>query len=520
MICLLLIGGGCQRRFVTEQQRPGSQANQTTLDHSDIDNQLRSALHQLQPENLGIDSQVDDAISMLNHWWTGVQTAGLDPGGVTLPGIPDSWADESLRQRLQRSTFDAEDGLFIRDAYLARAIAQRLADQSDHDLVRAVLAFEWVCRNVVLTSAEELPVPLTFYDLLIMGRGRAVDRAWVLGEILRQMKLDSVLLQGRPGDEAVEAPLLGVLVEQEVYLFDLQLGLPIPADEAPLPGGLQKPASLRHLQQHPEVLKRLTLRSDQPYEPTPEQLQRARPMVIASPNAWAARMWKLEQLLPSDALCVLYDPPQKIEELPGLLERLQAVGWTLDTATLWDYPSRQRQQFTQLTPQQRQLYESLRAPLFVPFDPVLNEDRSQIVSVVPTRQLLKTRTLQLQGRYIPAVAQYVGIRQTINLPIPDPRLIPLYQQAVECAFYWTAVCKYESQEYEGAVATLQDYLKRYAHKGKWLGSAQRLLAESQHALGQIDDALQTLKGTTPDELYRKGNTLLGRWWEQSSTDVP
>jgi tetratricopeptide (TPR) repeat protein len=510
----------------TSQPAPKVAAKKPAARQADIEEQLKSALYQLQPENLNIDSRLDDAVSVLNHWWSAVQAADLEPTGLTPPPIPAERLPEGWLSRLERDTYDLEDGAHVRAAYLARNVANRLADQTEDELERVVRVFEWVCRNVTLAADDDPLPPMTFYELMIVGRGRAADRAWVFGEILKQLKIDAVVLQAREGQAAVGPPIVGVILGDAVYLFDPQLGLPIPRGDEPPSPHIRRPATLREIREHPHWLKALSLRTDQPYEPTGEQLTAAAVQVITSPTSWTRRMWNLEQLLPSEALCSLYDPPAALGDAPGLFTRVAAADphWTADALQVWTYPLQRQAEFAAVHPQANpQVFRLLQAtllPFEVPFEPKLDEKKEKVVQIAQTKQQLKTRTLQLQGRYAPAIAGFVGIRQIALSPPPDPAWNPLYQRAAEDAFYWTCVAKYEQGEYESAVATLGDYLKRHTRGGRWVGPAWQLLAECQRELGQLPQAIQALKGATGDEAYRNTNALLARRWSEASASTP
>lgn len=522
LIAALVACVGCE----TSRPVPVAPTKKSVVRQADIEEQLKSALYQLQPENLGIDARVDDAVSVLNHWWSAVQAADLQPTGLVPPAIPAGRVPEGSLPRLERDTFDLEDGTHIRAAYLARNIANRIADQTEDELERVVRLFEWVCRNVTLVSDDDPLPPLTFYELLIVGRGHPADRAWVFGTILKQLKIDAVILQGQEGTTPVGPPLVGVVLGEDVYLFDPQLGLPIPrGDETPAPH-IRRPATLREIREHPEWLKALSPRTDQPYEPTGAQLLAAKVEAITTPTAWTARMWNLEQLLPSDTLCYVYEAPDTLGDLPGLFERLAGADphWSPEAIGVWNYPLQKQALFAssewQNDPQMARLFQATMLPFAIPFELKLDEKKEKVVQITQSMQQLKTRTLQLQGRYAPAIAGFVGIRQVSLSPPPDPAWNPLYQRAAEDAFYWTCVAKYELGEYESAAETLADYLKRYTRGGRWVGPALQLLAACQRELGQLPQAIQSLKSATSDEAYRTSSALLARRWSEAASSTP
>jgi hypothetical protein len=513
----LLGASGCRRGGSTSQpsvDTPGGTDESSR--QTQIEDQLKSALYQLQPENLGIDAQLEDAVSVLNNWWSAVEAAGLQPTGLTPPDVPADRVPEVLLPRLQKDAYDALDGRHIRSSYLAKVIADRIAGQSDDETERVVRLFEWVCRNIALAPEDEPQPPLTLYELLLVGRGWAVDRAVVFGGLLKQWRLDSVVLTPKDQTDAPGPIVVGVLVDDDVLLFDPQLGLPIPRGDASATARIDRPATLREIREHPDWLKALAARSDQPYEPTAEQIAAARVDAITSVTAWAPRMWKLEQLLPGASLCALYEPPARLGEAPGLFERIAAAdpSWEADQIGVWAYPLQREVQFVQLDPNHAQLMRFVLDPFLVPIEVKFNE-KGEVEQRQPTMRHLKTRTLHLLGRTSDAIAQYVSIRQLAVTPLRDPALGQIYQRAAEDALFWSCLCKFDAGEHESAIDSLGDYLRRYRRGGKWVGAAWLLQAECQLALQRLPDAVASAKGSAADEAYRATSAILARRWTEA-----
>jgi hypothetical protein len=547
-LAVLALAAGCWSRSpvgTSSKNRAGG--SDTTVQQSEIEDQLKSALYQLQPDKLGIESNLDDAVSVLNNWWSAVETADLEPTGLTPPPIPKDRVPEALGPRLEQKVYDLQDGRHIRAAYLANTIAFNLADQAEQELDRTVRAFEWVCRNVTLVPEDEPQPPLATYEILLVGRGRAADRAWVFGEILKQLRIDSVVMQSQAEGASLGPMLVGVPLDGEVYLFDPQLGLPIPRADDATAARIVRPATLREIREHPEWLKALAPRSDQPYEPTAEQIASARVHAITSPTAWTSRMWNLEQLLPSVSLCVLYEAPAALGDAEGLFDRIAAAepSWSADAIGVWVYPIQKEAQFVALNPSSDpnavQLAQAAMLPFAVPLEEKKDADdrlakemeahqdwlrdkkgdaARKAGQIGPSLRHLKTRTLQLQGRYSDAIAQFVTIRQLAVMPPPDPNWGQVYQHAAQDAFYWSCVSKHELGEYESAIGSLTEYIKRY-RRGRWAGAAGLLIAECHRELGRLPEAIQALKTAPPEDAYRTTTAVLAkRWSEATAASVP
>jgi hypothetical protein len=371
--------------------------------------------------------------------------------------------------------------------------------------------FEWVCRNVTLAPEEE-QLPLTFYEIAIIGRGSAADRAWVFGEILKQRRLDAVMLRAK--DNPTGPLLIGVPWEGEVYLFDPQLGLPLPRGDEPSAAQSSRPATLKQVRENPDWLKALSARSDQPYEPTAEQLADPQVDAFTTVTSWTARMWNLEQLLPGEALCFVYEAPDTLGEAPGVFARVAAAdpAWQADKVGAWPYPLQRGFQFSQLQldPNLAREMQAATAPLAAPME-VLKDEEGH-ARRKETMLQLKSRTMQLQGRHAEAVANFVTIRLLANTPPPEASWGPIYNRAAEDAYYWSCVCKFETGDYKDAGTSLAEYLRRYRRGGKWLGPAALLLAECHRAQEQLPQAIQALKTATPDEAYRATMAVLAKRW--------
>jgi hypothetical protein len=478
----------------------------------ELEDQLKSALYQLQPENLNIDSRLDDAVSVLNNWWAAIKEAGLKPQGLTLPELPRDRLTEPERERLERDSFGPEDGRAIHTAYFAKAIADHAMEDASSELARITKLFEWTCRNIALDVDPTPDRPATLYEILIMGHGSPADRAWVLGALLKQQRWDLVLLH--PAGAKIVDPetawLAGVVLDNDVVLFDLRIGLPVP--NADKPG---QPATLRQVLAHPEWLSALSPRADQPYEPNAEQLLTAEVEVFATPVSWSPRMWSVEQLLPGESLCVLYDPPGKLGDADGVFDRIAKAGegWSADKLAVWGYPADRETQFA--TPDQRRqrLLDSEMVPFLMPVEERVSRE-TNTRSLVQTMQQLQIRTDQLYGRSIEAVSQYVTIRQLAVTAPPQqqPALASMYQRAADDAHYFSSVCKVESGDLDEAVRALTDYVKKSRRGGRWGAAARSLLADCLAAQGKLEQAMQTVRVQESDDPYRPRHAVLIRQW--------
>lgn len=528
--CLLLVtitlpiaGCGPQRASgpATSKAKAEAEAAAQKEAVTEVEDQLRSAIYQLQPENLNIDSRLDDAVSVLNNWWAAVQAAKLLPTEVQPPAIPEDRLPAELLTSLQRETFSADDGRYIRDCFLARRISEHIAPDAQGDVERATAVFDWVCRNVALRLADEPKLPLTFYETMVTGRGRPEDRAATAAAILKQLRIDSVILRPQ-ADKGPDAPwLFGVLLDREVYLFDPALGLPIPQGDADRQRMFRTPASLKQLREHPEWLKALSPRADQPYPWSAAELANVRIDVITNPRGWTPRIWSLEQLLPGEALCALYDAPVTTEQWPGVFDRAAegVTGITADKVGVWNDPLVQAARLQTPDAALQRALQAAFVPFIAPIEFKVDEETGQLRRT-ETMGLLRFRTDELFGRRSQAIAEFMTIRQLSVSTPPEPALGPVYQRAADDAFYWSCVCKAELGEFESAVKSLEDYLKRYRRGGNWVSAARSLLGDCYYENDQAEQALQVWRSRESDDPYAARHAVLARLWSSASKEMP
>ena len=186
----------------------------------------------------------------------------------------------------------------------------------------ATQAFQWVVRQIRLSNRNTNPVP----PIYAMRRGWAtsyerslvflslLDQFLFVGEKLEQPVGCLVLL---PGKEANTQKLwLGVVNEakNDFYLFDPQLGLP-------LPGGKEgKPLQLTELKADPSKL-RLLDGENAPYEVLPEHLAKIELAITSQVSSLAPRMKLMEEkYLPTGTKARLHS------NLVSLVENLEKAG--------------------------------------------------------------------------------------------------------------------------------------------------------------------------------------------------
>ncbi|MBC8116942.1 MAG: tetratricopeptide repeat protein [Candidatus Saccharimonas sp.] len=514
---VLLVGAvaGCPGRAeVSSKGNPSGKPNSQGASAEDL---LKSAIHQLRPENFSIAAAPDKPISLLNSWRGMVadtKPADANDRGKT-PPLPTGWASPDEEKRLQSDKYDELDAVHIRDCLLTQITAKYLSARRGDELQRVQEVFQFVVRNIALRGDDDLELPLTTYLLLLTGRGSAEDRAWICASILKQLRIDSVIVrpsaESKPDDEAW---LFGVLLNDRVHLFDPRLGIAVPSS-VDATAINSRPATLDEIPSHPEWLQFLSARADQPYSIEADSLKDPQVMPIVETGFWSHRMSRLEQLLPTEDACVLFDPQVNEASRPGMIKRLQAACPMVraDSLKPWPYPERQREASRKasqaLFQQIQQALMGFSAPITVNVDPQTKAPSTPVAE----RKMLKIRTDQLLGKFEDVTQRYLSIRHLEIEPNPYPEIVQLHRLAAEDAIYWSGVSKFEAEEYDAAVEQLAGYLKRFDRSGRWTFAARSLLAECHARQSRFAEAIAAVDRTVAEDPYRDANAVRVKCWK-------
>jgi hypothetical protein len=161
-------------------------------------------------------------------------------------------------------------------------------------LQQASAAFDWVIRQIRLVGLGGEALPPEF--VLRRGFGTANERALVFLNLLDQLGIDTCRI-AVPG-EGPSAPRLrywasGVLVGDQIYLFDPAIGLPVPG---PKGNGI---ATLSQVLADPNLVSALTVDPIHPYHVKPGEVKHAEVHVACTLSALASRMRYVQQVLGS-----------------------------------------------------------------------------------------------------------------------------------------------------------------------------------------------------------------------------
>lgn len=203
--------------------------------------------------------------------------------------------------------------------------------------------FDWSIRNIqlvgdakdieVLPKDPRLPLNDTAlgyrqlpWQTLMYGSGDFIERGRVFTELARQRNIDTVWLAIGKADSVAPASLwlIGVPIEDEIFLFDSKLGIPIPGPEQV---GI---ATLRQALDDESILRRLNISGRFKYPLDAKGAQSVIALIDADVSMISGRMKRLQESLTSDLRTELYVDVDALASKLKSYPKIQGVQcWTL-----------------------------------------------------------------------------------------------------------------------------------------------------------------------------------------------
>ena len=406
--------------------------------------------------------------------------------------------------------FPVTDSFTFQEAVWLRNVAAWASGEELDDPVKPALAlFDWVVKNIQLERTVPAlgqgasPLVKKPWETLFLGRGTAIERAWVFVLLARQWNLDAALLGllGEGGKEAAPARLwaVGVLIEGEIYLFDPSMGLPIvkrggwQLGERGLAG---QPATLSEAAADDGVLRQMDALQEGDYPVRKEDLQRVVALVEASPGYLAQRMKLVESRLTGDEKIVLSsDPSAQAARFKKCPQIKDAVLWPLPYQVLWQEIHHGQERFQW---QQQNIFGSV-------FGSALWKARAYHFKGVFTGEPSATQFYQLarQSDFAVSVA---------NL---DAQTEAHVRAAKIDASYWLGLVVEQSGNYAAAEDYFRTRVLAADPDGKWRHGAIYNLARVCEATGRTAEAIE-LYQNDKDAPGLSGNLVRARWLKKLS----
>lgn len=405
------------------------------------------------------------------------------------------------------------DGQALQEAVWLRDLSNWARGEEAGDVERAEHLFDWVVRNIQLDrqppsegGGAALRVMQKPGETLVFGHGTASERAWVFILLLRQQGVDAAMIGPAASDDVPadqqesQARLVGVLSGEEIYLFDPELGLPVPApDGVRLYGDGQlevKPATLAQVAADDALLRRLDADAEHPYPLHAADLERAVAWLEASPSHLSMRMKLVEsRLAGSDRMVLTAEPTAQAERFKQCPH--------ISQVRLWTFPYQSALQEMQYLPD-RDRWEKLALRHFY-------------VGAEEPATLWKGRSYHLKGKLdgSPGAIEYYQKARPSNRQLGMSRLSPQTLQdflmAKLDASYWLGLVS----AYQGNRRAAFDYLNtrtlQAAAGNPWGHGAVYNLARMLE-VGEVGLAIG-LYHKDASSPSRHGNLLRAGWLE-------
>jgi len=572
--CLLLATVGCGREKAPTADVESVMASPKVLERDHFEIGL-DFLRMRDEHNL--ERSASQASHHFNRW---LRDKSADPNWLidqrmigTLPGTLRRAATANVLsdKSLAKLEFDPDDVQLLEEARWLNATA-KLLERSELDptsqrwlqdvarsgiaartLATSLAAFDWTVRNIQLeelldyprsavagpavepgdagVAANELPpmraVPgpgytRTPWEVLLYGRGDAYQRARVFILLLRQLRIDAVMLgidtkAGRP-----RAWLPAVLIDKELYLFDPALGLPV---AGPRGVGI---ATLAQARADRSILDSLSIGDNYPYPTSQKDLESVVALIDASPGYMSQRMALIERELSAADQMILTISPS------GIAKALRECDGISDVR-LWAVPVeaemyREARAARLANDVEAQREEFLKRGVFQQLNPLVQGRRMYLLGrFLDTEDGEGAVTYWRAARTPDASLERIDSSRKIqkNLGLKQPRgmsdqewrgrleqLKELQVQSKQHASYWMGLLHQQQGNYEIAINWLETRSLEKSPDGPWVDGARYNLARCHEALGRADQAITLYR--IDESPQRHGNLLRALRLEQQA----
>jgi len=475
---------------------------------------LARVIDGMKPGNLELRTKPETIVNRLNRWALSCRLSDEDAEKLQADqAVFDSVLLEVQSAPSTRKDFGVEDVIHIQQCLLSRQIVDHVTKDLETEGERISALFSFVSRYIQLSDAQSSYTP---YEAFLFGRGTAEDRAWAFAALLKQIRIDAVIL--RPtGDESVSNPrwLVGVITPKSgILLFDPTMGMMVPSTEddstTPTP---TRPATLEEVKKGDAAFRLLDLPGNA-YPLNSKQFSSVQIELIGSSSSWSDRMAALQFMLPSDLLVDVYQglSPNALNE-EGSLQRIANAGegvWTREDIKIWSHPEQQLKSRTSGNQELAILFEVFTGPNLTK---VLTQQGSEQsgsfnndqVVVNASKSLHEVRIEQLTGENYDALKDYFPLRNVMNRPSS------IMQTIGDLSVLWTGMCQMELERYSAAIGTFRRYSSYHPDGDAFVIQASEWAAESAIQLDDFPTAIELLAKAPKGADDRKNAYLIRRW---------
>ncbi len=473
----ILLAAGCDSKPSSGKRGPSIQAGPQGDLFPSIAQQINS---QEEYEPSQIMPQLCDR---LNHW---ARHEKLDVDWKPDPlveKLPEQIRKLPPLRTLESPEYSLADMVLLQEAVWFRDIAQ--IAKAGEDLEVATKLFDWTVRNIQLEPDSNNP-PRMAGEVLLLGRGTALERAWVFMLLCRQQKLD-VLMLAVPGKEG-SAPkpwLTAALVDDDLYLFDPRLGLPIRKLEA------EQPVTLEDAAKDESILAGHDL-EEEPYPVHAADIKDVVAYIEASTAYLEKRMKWLDAKLTGQQRVVLSVDAGKLAERVGKLPHIAKV-------EIWPLPYEALR--AKLTHDKAEVQAHAREMRLVQLDTPIGKGRVRqfkgaidgdkgarhhLLEARPSAQMLDELREKPETVLGPAIKRVPPADRDKIIG----QQIQILEQARQHASMYLGIIAFEQADYPVAIDYFSKRVIAEAPKGPMATGARYNLARSYEAAGQNDEAIK------------------------------
>ena len=354
------------------------------------------------------------------------------------------------------------------------------------------------------------------WHVLMYGHGDMYQRARVFILLVRQMRIDAVMLAIDTKTGRADPWLPAVRVENELYLFDSQLGIPIPG-----PGG-KGIATLTQVQEDPAILESLNLGANYQYRVTSADLDKVVALIDATPEYLSQRMKLVEQQLSAADQMVLTLSPS---DLKRALQDCQGI----QDVRLWAVPIEAniyQQAYAELLSQNPEMRwkDFVEHGLFQYLTPIVKGRRQYLLGNLINQGDQKGATshylaVRIADAALEDLEQSKRLQASMGLERPRgmsdedwlrrvEQVKRLQVEAKKHASYWIGVAHLEQGNYEIAANWFKTRTLENTPEGPWTNGARYNLARCYEALNKPAEARQLYMIDESPQRY--GNLLRAR----------
>lgn len=580
LCCLSLIGlAGCPPNT---RSQPRNQTNavvneQTSLKHLNAAIDFANRMDEFEEEQANVQVAYN-----LNRWVDELKLAddwSPDPISQTLPreireelatelGRPQFYLDDI--KSLMQSVWCANIAKWVSREPIAGPLGHRssalAADLEDFEIDQLTVAerlFDWTIRNVQLETTIPYPfdpvelttgaaadkkrllpppqrgIPGPGYQLqpwqvLLYGRGDSLARARVFIQLARQQGIDVVMLAfpGLTTPPRARPWVPAVLVRDQLYLFDAELGLAIPG-----PRG-QGIATLQQVCADPSLLDELDVGTDYDYRVAAGDLKTVFALIDASAQDLSRRMQLVQHNLTGDNRLVLTVDgtalSERLKKCPGVDD---VSVWPISYETTWYQKAIEQPAYLQelqarvrSDPETQRHYvdkyfifavrNGLVRARHLHFRKVFNDVGDEkgakilyLESRVPNAQLDQLETSQKVQKQL-GLARQDGERDVYFQSRLAMTKLMVTNSKLH-ASYWLGLAQYDDGRPEAAVEWFLRRTLEAFPDGPWTGGARYNLGRTYEALGEIEKAREQYY--LDESPQKHGNRLRARYLSRAAT---